>query len=395
MKPAKVVEVQARDREISIQHEGRYGSVYALMRCGEAVLTAYRMGFRKNPLNFQEFFRRPLKPIGSHRVMNDMKAMAGLHQPITMFTEGVSVIVCTRNRAQMLKNCLASLRRLDYGIFEVIVVDNAPDDDTTRVVAEEAGFRYELEKVRGLDRARNLGLRMAKYDIVAFIDDDAMADRYWLKALARNMADPAVDAVTGFVAPAELETDAQQLFEFNYGGMGHGFTRRVLDGRRMTDREKLGAAGFGVGTNMAFRRSVFGRSGYFDPALDVGTPSSGGGDVEMFHRVVARGGKLVYDPDMLVWHRHRTDISALNLQIFNNGRSFVCYLMTCRRNRTVSTRTILSFFWNDWFRGWFLQNMLSSKNKISRRLLLAEMRGLFSGPGAYYSSIRNAKELDR
>jgi GT2 family glycosyltransferase len=355
----------------------------------------YRLPFRNGRITYRDFFRKPIKPMGSHRVLEDMKLMAGLKPDMEVQMEAISVIVCTRNRAEQLRECLGSLKKLDYAFYEVIVVDNAPTDDSTRHVVEEMGFRYELENIPGLDRARNRGIRAANHGIVVFTDDDALADRYWLKAVMRNMADPTVDAVTGFVAPAELDTRAQQLFEFNYGGMGHGMTRRLYEGTKMSGRALLAAAGFGVGANMAFRRSLFDRIGYFDPALDVGTPSSGGGDVEMFHRVVARGGKLVYDPDMLVWHKHRRDMSALKRQIFNNGRSFVCYLMTCRRNRTVSMGSLVSFVWNDWIGGWFLPNLFSSKNKVSRQLLLTEISGIFTGPGAYHSSLRRSRELDR
>jgi cellulose synthase/poly-beta-1,6-N-acetylglucosamine synthase-like glycosyltransferase len=233
------------------------------------------------------------------------------------------------------------------------------------------------------------------FPIVAFTDDDARPDRNWLRSIAINFSEEAVMAVTGFVAPAALDTPAQQMFEWSYGGMGHGFVRRVFNGASMPQRAKLAASGFGVGANMAFRKEWFDKGGYFDPALDVGTPSSGGGDIEMFHRVVAKGGSLVYDPNMLVWHLHRQGMEALQKQVFNNGRSFVCYLLTCYRNRTVGLGTLIMFFLRDWLYHWHIKNFMFGGGRISRRLLLTELKGMLTGPAAYSRSRRFAEQSDQ
>ena len=103
-------------------------------------------------------------------------------------------------------------------------------------------------------------------------------------------------AVTGFVLPAQLETYAQRYFEDIYGGMGKGFRPRTFRRSNMDEGQLLWASGFGVGANMAFRRGLFEKVGLFDPALDVGTETRGGGDVEFFHRVVARGHLCVMNP---------------------------------------------------------------------------------------------------
>src|SRR5262249_29906872 len=144
----------------------------------------------------------------------------------------------------------------------------------------------------------------------------------------------------------------------------------------------LWASGFGVGANMAFRREVFANVGLFDVALDVGTPSGGGGDVEMFHRLVARGFTLVYEPAALVWHTHPGGLPALRRQLYDNGRSLVAYLMTCARNRTVSRRVILRFAIRSWLGGWILPR-LARPGRLPRRLVAAELAGALRGPWAY------------
>ena len=106
---------------------------------------------------------------------------------------------------------------------------------------------------------------------------------------------PDVHAVTGLVLPAELETAAQMMFEDVYGGMSKGFLMRlhVQGGRRPVYRPEW----IGVGCNMAFRRDPLLDAGGFDPALDVGTPTGGGGDLDAFQRVLESGAAIVYRPD--------------------------------------------------------------------------------------------------
>ncbi len=95
----------------------------------------------------------------------------------------VSVVVVTRNRALQLEHCLHSIwdqRRLPD---EVVVVDNGSTDATKEIVSAFTGPRaiaYVYEPTPGVSSARNTGMTAAKGDIVAFLDDDAMADKDWL-----------------------------------------------------------------------------------------------------------------------------------------------------------------------------------------------------------------------
>lgn len=308
-------------------------------------------------------------------------------------SEPISIVVCTRNRTQQLDRCLQSLLAIDYSTYEIIVVDNAPSNDDTLQLVAQLPVRYVREDRPGLDWARNRGIAEARYGIVAFTDDDAQVDRFWLQAINEAFTEPAVMAVTGFVAPAELETTAQYLFELDYGGMGHGLQRRIVKRSHLSERQLLWASGFGVGVNMAFRRDLFAQIGQFDVALDVGTPSRGGGDVEMFHRLVAQGYTLAYEPAMLVWHTHRRYRSALHQQIHDNGRSFGCYLLTCLRNRSVQPSTVLSFFLIDWLSKWICANLIRPPRNLPRYFALIELAGVLTSPFAYRTTQVCAKQV--
>jgi len=304
----------------------------------------------------------------------------------------ISIVVCTRDRTDQLEGCLEALLALDYPYYEIIIVDNAPRSEDTARLAARLSVRYVREDRPGLDWARNRGIAVARHSIIAFTDDDARPDRGWLRAVACAFAEPEVMAVTGLIAPAELETTAQMRFEFQYGGMVQELRRRTIQREALTARELLWASTFGAGANMAFRRELFAAIGLFDVALDVGTPSGGAGDVEMFHRLVARGYTLVYEPSVLVWHTHRRDAAALRRLIFNNGRSFGTYLLTCIRNGTMSKFSILRFAAREWL-GWWMLRRLFRPGGLPRHLVVLELVGALLSPLIYKATQARARQV--
>jgi glycosyltransferase involved in cell wall biosynthesis len=303
------------------------------------------------------------------------------------------VVICTRDRADTLRRCLAAVQMLDYPDFEVIVVDNASVTDATRdLVQSLPGVRYVREDRPGLDWARNRGIAEARHDIIAYTDDDTQVDDQWLRGLAAAFAEPGVDAVTGLVVPMKLDTVARMYFEDVYGGMGRGFTPWFRPGGSATTRDKLWSSGCGVGANMAYRRSVFDKVGRFDPALDVGTATRGGGDIEMFHRVMARGAGLAYAPEAIVWHEHRADFPALLRQLRDNGSGFAAYLMAAWRNRTVPRRAIAAFALKEWIWGWQIKRLLRP-GRHRRETVFAELGGMMQSRRFYNKALVEAARL--
>ncbi|HMQ34933.1 MAG TPA: glycosyltransferase, partial [Chloroflexaceae bacterium] len=268
----------------------------------------------------------------------------------------------------------------------------ALDEATARVVAE-GPFRYEREERPGLNWARNRGLAAARHPIVAYVDDDARAASGWLRGLAAAFGDPEVAAVTGLVVPAQLETPAQRRFE-EYGGMGKGSLPRTFRGGALRPRDLIAAHAVGVGANMAFRREVFEHVGRFDPALDVGTPAQGAGDLDMFHRVLAAGLTLRYEPAAVVAHQHRRDLAGLRRQIFANGRSFGVYLIKIWARRTVERRAVGAFAAR-WAGGWVVRRCVTTSLQGPRgqaALAWAELLGLLTAPWAYYLTYHSERD---
>ena len=316
-----------------------------------------------------------------------------------------SVVVCTRDRTESLARCLASLRDLAYDAVEIIVVDNAPTSPhTAELVASLSGelraprtLRYVREDRPGLDWARNRGIAEAAHELIAFTDDDVQVDANWLMSVARAFADPSVMLVTGLVAPSELDTDAQVEFEDSYGGMGKGLLpdRWQLD--TLDDVALLGAHHIGVGANMAFRAELLRRIGGFDTALDVGTPSHGAGDIEMFHRVLMSGAVAHYEPSALVWHSHRRDRTALARQLRDNGRSFGVYLIDCAIRRTLPVSRVARYALRIWI-GWLVGRVVRSalgRDPLPVRLRAAELWGAMQAPWAYWRTRRSDRAVRR
>jgi hypothetical protein len=112
----------------------------------------------------------------------------------------------------------------------------------------------------------------------------------------------------------------------------------------------------------------------------------------MFHRIVAKGHTLVYEPSALVWHIHRRSAASLRQQIYDNGRSFGAYLLTCARNRTVSRLSILKFAAVQWVGRWILFRLLRPR-RLPRRFVIAELMGALRGPLAYRAAQIRARNI--
>ena len=249
-----------------------------------------------------------------------------------------SVVICTRDRPEELRRCLASLPQQTYPPREIIVVDNASRDQRTREVALAAGVIYVREDRPGLDIARNTGACRATSEIVAYTDDDVLLHRRWLERLVAAFDHPQIAAVTGLVLPAELATEAQRHFE-TYWGFGQGYQRQDFDSARFAAHANgvFPAWEIGAGASMAFRREIFDRVGFFDERLDVGQAGCSG-DSEFWYRLLAKGYTCRYEPASVAFHFHRRTVEGLSSQIFHYMRGHAAALLV-QHERTVSPPT--------------------------------------------------------
>lgn len=303
-----------------------------------------------------------------------------------------SVVICTRNRVEDLGRCLDSLVPLVANDVEVVVVDNAPSDDRTAELATRYPVRYTRELRKGLNWARSCGARTARHEIIAYTDDDVRVDRGWLDALRVPFRDPAVAAVTGLVMPAELESAAQEAFE-KYAGFSKGFDRRLF---HITTTPPLAAGNAGAGANMAFRRQLLVEQRLFEVEMDCGTATLSGGDHYALYRLLRAGHTIVYNPDALVWHRHRRTFPELRDTLYGYSVGVYCFFLRCLTDH------------GDWGTlragaSWFVAHHLRQLRwSLARHpqaqpldLSLAEIRGVLRSPLAFYKSRRRENAAAR
>lgn len=311
----------------------------------------------------------------------------------------VSVAICTRDRTDYLSQCLEAIKQLDYANLEILVIDNAPSSNSTKCLVESAfpGMRYVEEPRPGLNWARNRAIIESQGEIIAFTDDDVIVDHGWVSAIANVfISNPDALAVTGLVVPYELETKAQQLFEY-YGGFGRGFDRKWIrvDKRDHRRWRIWGTGQFGTGANMAFRASIFEKIGYFDPALDVGTLTNGGGDLEMFFRVLKEGYLLVYEPQAMNRHRHRQEYTKLKKQLTYNGHGLYSYFLRSSHYYPDEKWAFLRLgIW--WLLWWHIRRILGSfikPQRFPRELILAEFFGVFPALFRYLKAQKTVQKL--
>ena len=211
-----------------------------------------------------------------------------------------SVVVCTRNGAKTLRDCLSGLLELDYPDFEVLVVDDGSTDATT-AIASAFPFRVISSGGSGLSDARNLGLQASTGEIVAYLDDDARPLPHWLTHIAATLSTTEHAGVGGpNIAPVSSPLVAQCVDQ------APGLPTHVLLDDRIAEHIP--------GCNMAFRRDRLEAIGGFDPQF-----RTAGDDVDVCWRLQAHGWTLGFNAAAIVFHHRRDSVRRYLRQQFGYG----------------------------------------------------------------------------
>jgi len=216
----------------------------------------------------------------------------------------LSVVLPTYNRAESLRRALAALMQqsADASSYEIVIVENNCTDGTREMVKsiDDPRIRLVGEPRQGLAFARNTGVDAALAPIVAFTDDDVEVARDWVETIVSSLdGNPAVDGVGGRVLPAwESGPRPRWLTREHWAPLAlqdHGDTRSTFD-----QHHPIGL----IGANVAFRREVFERVGLFSPAVQrVKNGIGSTEDHELLARLYNAGGRMLYQPQMLVLAR--------------------------------------------------------------------------------------------
>jgi glycosyltransferase involved in cell wall biosynthesis len=277
----------------------------------------------------------------------------------------ISVVITTRNRAHMLTEALGSLLEQDYPTerYEIVVVDDGSTDETPGVVEKLAAGRRQprmrlvRQSPKNQNAARNRGISEATGDLIAFLDDDELAPKEWLSSLVQGAGrHPDAGCLGG---PARLQFEGRPPRLCEWCGPGEGsFDMGVGE----QDVDEVG------GGNMLLRTWAVDGPGLFDETLE-----GHGDETEWMVRFRRMGGRIVYLPQVAVWHRRgRTD-----LHLTNRLRKGYAIGRQTARNERVAGQHVSSRHWPTWPRSHV--SSLAHLAAIPRLLGHAAKRGCSGG----------------
>ena len=293
----------------------------------------------------------------------------------------VSVVICTRNRSHSLQKCIKSLLNQNCLPEEIIVVDNAPSDDSTYKITSQFPSVIYCNEIRpGLDFARNTGARRAKYPIVAYVDDDVLVHAEWCYRVWKAFEDSSIGAVTGLILASSLLAESQQIFEKHWG-FNKGY-KEILFDKSFLNSSAPKVWDIGAGANMAFRKSILEDLNYFDERLDVGAAGCSG-DSEIWFRMLLSGKIIKYTPLAVAYHAHRETIAQLHKQLFHYMRgSVVAAFIQHEYSKNSGYKKYVYFELPKYY---FLLLRLGFPNYAFRyKTIFTEIRGIISGIKFYY-----------
>lgn len=233
----------------------------------------------------------------------------------------VSVIVSTysKDRLNQILDCIKSLQKQLLMPREIILVLD-PDQDLVDFYKSHVpdDVKIVVSNEYGLSEARNAGIKNAEAEIITFIDDDAIAEKNWLKALVKNYYDPRIVSVGGLIKPL-WEGKRPRWFpeELNWVV---GCSYKGLPEQRSYIRNPIGC-------NMSFRKTIFEKVGHFRSDIGrFGKKLLSGEEAEFSLRILEKipNSKIIYEPSAVVYHkvtRRRASLKYLWKRSFYEGIS--------------------------------------------------------------------------
>lgn len=234
-----------------------------------------------------------------------------------MSSAKVTAVICTYNRYELLEKAIASLvaQSLPNSELEILVIDNSPSEALSNENGKKykgiSNLRWIYERTPGLSNARNVASREARADLIAYLDDDAIANPSWAASICHTFEEfgdtcqvvgGKVNPIWGSPRPSWLgDALLGYLSVVNYGD----------ESRFLREGEWI------AGANIAYRADILRQMGGFDVSLGrVGSGSSlmSNEEIALSEKIKRHGGRIVYDPTASV--EHLVDASRLTQRWF-------------------------------------------------------------------------------
>lgn len=221
----------------------------------------------------------------------------------------LSIIVPVLNMGKTIRATLDSLIEVEYpkDKMEIIVVDGKSKDNTRRIVREYPVTLVEQEG-KGLNAARNTGIKYSVGEILAYTDGDCVVPSNWAKKIVENFQDPFIGFVGGTLEGYDKNSILGNYMDESLFQSTPGFRIRI-------EAHDLKLMQFPAGANMAFRRKALERVKFFDENITYGFD-----DLEPVEEMGFKGFRIILDPEVNILHQHRSTLRGLIKQHFNYGR---------------------------------------------------------------------------
>lgn len=208
----------------------------------------------------------------------------------------ISIIICTYNRASLLKNCLDSLinQNIEKKQYEIIVVNNNSNDNTEEIVKDfldnYQNIRIVLETNQGLSHSRNRGYREAQAEYVAYMDDDAKASPNWVEIAIQIINKQQPDLFGGPIYPFYL-LPKPEWFKDEYEIRVHAAKTGWMESGHIS------------GSNIVFKKSLLAKFGGFNPEFGMKGNSIGfHEETQLINEAYRNKNRVYYSLDLIVNH---------------------------------------------------------------------------------------------
>ena len=245
----------------------------------------------------------------------------------------VSIVICTYNRKNLLKECLNSISAMEYpkSSYEIIVVDGGSNDGTEELCKKFPSMRFVIERRAGLAHARNKGAELARGSIVAYTDDDCIVDKRWLRNLISGFQfSEFIAGVGGPVYPLHPEIIPEKVLVKPALGL-------------FDEGNKVKTTRCVLTSNCAFRKEIF-KTIRFDEALGATRRRKlllCGEDSDFCQSIVSSGNRLLYVPCAVVYHQiseQRLRVPYIVRHAVHNGISQTRYFLKVKHSRIWAVR---------------------------------------------------------
>lgn len=227
----------------------------------------------------------------------------------------ISVLIVTRNRGNTLEKCLQSLLIQSIKPFEVIIVDNNSTDNTKAIAKKyqkKLNILYFFESKIGIPFARNTSLSHVSGDVCAFVDDDCILTKEWMKSIC-DFFNNHLNAVGSVGKTFSLNQNIYSMVEYLY------YLRWISENTQNKKQPSALKSGYLIDfKNSAFRTKFIQN---FKFSTDVPFGDVGDEDVEIGYRMFQKNRSIFFNPKQNVYHLYSSSLSRLLIRNFWNGYS--------------------------------------------------------------------------